>query len=82
MPSDNQTSDENGDINENVCGGSFVGFWNKIAMPKFIKGMVKSAPLSRSEVIVKSVIARSAFWNYHRKQFMKNLFYLAIGFCV
>jgi hypothetical protein len=53
-------------MKENVEGGSLVGFLNNIEMPKFIKGMVKSAALSRSAVIVKSVIARSALWNRER----------------
>lgn len=30
--------------------------------PKFIKGIVKSTALSRSDVIVKSVMAKSALW--------------------
>lgn len=30
------------------------------AAPKFMKGMVKSAPVSRSDVMVKSVMAKSA----------------------
>lgn len=55
-----QTSFENGDMKEKREGGAFVGFLYKIEIPKFIKGIVKSTPPSRSEVIVKSVIAKSA----------------------
>lgn len=33
MPSHSQTSPENGDMNENSFGGSFIGLRNKIAMP-------------------------------------------------
>ena len=54
------TSVENGDIKENVDGGCLVGLRNKIEIPKFINGIVKSTPLSLSDVIVKSVIAKSA----------------------
>lgn len=79
------TSVENGDMNENVDGGSLVGFRNRIdipekkfvyfdlvqwvvtrKIPKFMNGMVKSTPLSRSEVIVRSVIAKSARWKYEK----------------
>lgn len=67
MPRDSQTSVENGDMNENVDGGSLDGFWYKIDMPRFMKGMVKSQPLSRSDVIVKSVMARSAFCKRREK---------------
>lgn len=55
-----QTSSENGFMNENVDGGLTVGFPYRIAIPRDIKDGVKSATLMRSEVTVRSVIARSA----------------------
>ena len=36
---------------------------NILALPKFMKGMVKSTACSRSYVMVKSAMAKSAFWN-------------------
>lgn len=42
MPRKNQTPAENGDINENVDGGSFVGFFNKSDIPAEQKTMLSS----------------------------------------
>lgn len=38
---------------------------NQMNQPKFMKGIVKSAPVSRSDVMVKSVMAKSALWKYN-----------------
>lgn len=38
-----------------------------------MKGIVKSAPLSRSDVIVKSVIAKSAFCLEKKRTFYTNV---------
>lgn len=54
------TSLEKGDIKEKSDGGCFVGLRYKIVMPKFMNGIVKSTALSRSDVMVKSVMAKSA----------------------
>lgn len=70
-----QVSKANGSAKEKKLGGAFEGFFAKMLIPKslalqqisekrniprFIKGDVKSTTSSRSAVIVKSVIARSA----------------------
>lgn len=47
-------------MNENVDGGSFIGFLYRMAMPKFMNDGVKSMAATRSDVIVKSVMAKSA----------------------
>lgn len=54
------TSSENGDMKENKFGGCLVGFLYKIVIPKFMKGLVKSTAFCRDDVIVKSVMAKSA----------------------
>lgn len=50
-------------MKENKLGGIFVGFLYKIVIPKFIKGLVKSTAFWRADVIVKSVMPKSALWN-------------------
>lgn len=57
-----QTSNENGCKKEKRSGGSLMGFVNNILMPKVMKGIVKSTTFLRSYVIVKSHMARSAFY--------------------
>lgn len=59
-PMHHHTPVENGDMKESREGGSFVGLRYKIEIPRFMKGIVKSTALSRSDVIVKSVMAKSA----------------------
>lgn len=59
-PMHHQTPVENGDMKESREGGCLLAFRYKMEMPKFMKGIVKSTALSRSEVMVRSVIARSA----------------------
>lgn len=54
-----QTSNENGAKKENNFGLLFVGFLNRILMPRFMNGMVKSTTSSLSSVIVRSAIAKS-----------------------
>lgn len=58
----NHTSSDNGDINENKLGGSFIGFAKRILIPSVINGIVKSTAVLRSYVIVRSQIAKSAFY--------------------
>lgn len=60
-PNNFHTSNANGSAKEKKLGGAFFGFWYKILIPKFINGSVKSTPSALSLVIVKSVIAKSAF---------------------
>lgn len=60
QPKYSQTCFEKGDMKEKSDGGSLVGLRNNIDIPKFMKGIVKSTALSRSDVIVRSVIAKSA----------------------
>lgn len=60
MPISFQTPVENGDMKERRDGGSFVGLRYSREMPRFINGIVKSTALSRSDVIVRSVMAKSA----------------------
>jgi hypothetical protein len=57
-----QTPTAKGSAKEKKLGGAFLGFWYKILIPRLIKVVVKSTAASRSEVMVKSVMARSAFW--------------------
>lgn len=65
-PSRSQTVGENGETNIKRLGGTGLGFLYNMEIPKFINCNVKSTALSRSEVIVRSAIARSAFcWNKH-----------------
>lgn len=56
-----QTSNDNGDMNENNSGGSLFGFAYKMLMPNVMNGIVKSTAVRRSYVIVKSQMAKSAF---------------------
>lgn len=51
---------ESGDKKENRLGGCFTGFRYRTEMPKFMNGIVKSTTCSRSYVIVKSPMAKSA----------------------
>lgn len=53
-------SKEKGEMKENKSGGCLVGFLYKMVIPRFIKGLVKSTAFWRADVIVKSVIAKSA----------------------
>lgn len=55
-----QTSFENGLMNENVDGGFTVGFPKRMAMPNVMNDGVKSTAAIRSEVTVRSVMAKSA----------------------
>lgn len=64
------TSNEKGARKENSFGLLFVGFLNKMLMPRFINGIVKSTTSSLSSVIVRSAIARSTSCN--RKIYVKN----------
>lgn len=43
-----QTSNDNGDVNENKLGGSFLGFAYNILIPNVINGIVKSTAERRS----------------------------------
>lgn len=54
------TSFEKGDMKERRDGGSFVGLRYRMDIPRFMNGIVKSTALSRSDVIVRSVMAKSA----------------------
>lgn len=56
-----QTSRAKGSAKEKKLGAARLGFWYKILIPRFMNVVVKSTADSRSEVIVKSAIARSAF---------------------
>lgn len=57
-----QTSNDIGERNEKRSGGCFTGFAYKILIPRVMKGIVKSTAVRRAYVIVRSQIARSAFW--------------------
>lgn len=59
-PRDTQTERENGEENMKRLGGTGSGFRYKILIPRFMKGIVKSTALSLSDVMVKSVMAKSA----------------------
>lgn len=53
---------EKGEAKVKRLGGTGSGFLYRMLIPKFIKGPVKSTASVLSEVIVKSVIAKSTVW--------------------
>lgn len=57
-----QTSPEKGRRKENNDVTLCVGFLNSMLIPVCINGRVKSTPFKRSELMVKSAIAKSASW--------------------
>lgn len=67
-PMHSQTPLENGDMKESNEGASLVGLRYRMEIPKFMNGIVKSTAFSRSDVIVKSVMAKSARWKRDGEQ--------------
>lgn len=59
-----QTSSDNGSMNWNNSGGSFLGFTYKMLIPNVMNGIVKSTTRRRSNVMVRSQMAKSAFCIY------------------
>lgn len=49
---------ENGSKKAKSSGSGGLGVWNRMLMPRFMKGVVKSTAFSRSAVIVRSVMAK------------------------
>lgn len=54
-------------------GGAGSGVPNRIEMPRFMKGVVKSTAFSRSDVMVRSVMAKSMSCNKHARRKHLNL---------
>lgn len=50
---------EKGKRKANSSGSGSSGLLNSMLMPRFMKGVVKSTSFSRSDVIVRSVMAKS-----------------------
>lgn len=66
---------EKGSRNAKSCGTGGSGLRNRMLMPRFMKGVVKSTACSRSAVIVRSVIANSTFCNLTHTMYLPT--YLA-----
>lgn len=59
---------ENGERKENNVVTLVVGFLNKILIPVFIKGIVKSTASSLDDVIVRSTMAISATYKLKKNR--------------
>lgn len=66
-----QTLNDKGFRNQNSCGFFFSGFAYRMLMPNVMNGVVKSTVLRRSNVIVKSQIAKSALCEHAPSEWIK-----------